>query len=77
VELGRGSPRPKGRVTSLTARLDRLEEACAAVETGLSVDAGFTIQRFGASGAASTDLNFRTQRERLIDGMHKAGVPEG
>jgi hypothetical protein len=35
----------------------------------------FTINRFRA-GAESDNLTFLTQRERVYEGMRKAGVPE-
>jgi hypothetical protein len=57
------------------AQLSRIEEARAAIKTGLALNPMFTIHRFRA-GAESDNLTFLTQRERIYEGMRKAGVPE-
>jgi TolB-like protein/class 3 adenylate cyclase len=57
------------------AQLSRIEEARAAIKTGLALNPMFTINRFRA-GAESDNLTFLTQRERIYEGMRKAGVPE-
>jgi TolB-like protein/class 3 adenylate cyclase len=57
------------------AQLSRIEEARAAIKTGLALNPMFTINRFRA-GAESDNPTFLAQRERLFDGMRKAGVPE-
>jgi TolB-like protein/class 3 adenylate cyclase len=77
IEANRNNSLSNFFLAAALAHLDRLDEARAAVQAGLSVDAGFTIRRFRASGAASTNQKFREQRERVIDGMRLAGVPEG
>jgi tetratricopeptide (TPR) repeat protein len=58
------------------AHLGRLEEAVAEVKAGLALDPNFTLRHFRA-GLASDNPTFLAQRERLHDGMRKAGVPEG
>jgi tetratricopeptide (TPR) repeat protein len=58
------------------AQLGRLEEARAAVHAGLALDPTFTIRRFRA-GRASDHPVYLTHREHVLDGLHKAGVPEG
>jgi len=58
------------------AHLDQMSEARAATKSGLSLDPTFTIHRFRA-GASSDNPTYLSQRERLIDGIRKAGVPEG
>ena len=58
------------------ANLGRLDEARGEAQTGLALDSGFTVRRFRA-GAESDNPVFLEQRERLIEGMRKAGVPEG
>jgi hypothetical protein len=50
--------------------------ARAATEAGLSFDPTFTIRRFRA-GASSDNPTYLAQRERVIDGLRKTGVPEG
>ena len=57
------------------AHLGRLDEARAADKAGLSLDPTFTISRFRA-GPASDNPTYLAQRERIYEGMRKAGVPE-
>jgi TolB-like protein/class 3 adenylate cyclase/Flp pilus assembly protein TadD len=56
--------------------LGKLEEARAETQAGLALNPTFTIRRFRL-GAESDNPVFLKQRERLMDGMRKAGVPEG
>jgi TolB-like protein/class 3 adenylate cyclase len=58
------------------AHLGRHDEARAAVQAGLALDPAFTIARVRA-GAATDNPTYLSQRERIYDGMRKAGVPEG
>jgi TolB-like protein/class 3 adenylate cyclase/Flp pilus assembly protein TadD len=58
------------------AHLGRRDEARAAVQAGLALLPAFTIARVRA-GAATDNPTYLSQRERLIDGMRMAGVPEG
>jgi TolB-like protein/class 3 adenylate cyclase/Flp pilus assembly protein TadD len=58
------------------AHLGRLDEARAEVQAGLALDPKFALRRFRA-GSASDNPTFLAQRERINDGMRKAGVPEG
>jgi hypothetical protein len=53
-----------------------VDDARAAVRAGLGVDPAFTIARW-RNIAMSDNPTFLAQRERIRDGMHKAGVPEG
>lgn len=57
------------------AHLGTLNEARAATKAGLELDPTFTIRRFRA-GASSDNPTYFAQRERVYDGMRKAGVPE-
>jgi TolB-like protein/class 3 adenylate cyclase/tetratricopeptide (TPR) repeat protein len=60
------------------ARLGELDEARAAVLAGLALDPSFTIRRFrDVSNANSDNPTFLAGRDRAIDGMRMAGVPEG
>jgi tetratricopeptide (TPR) repeat protein len=60
------------------ARLGRLNEARAAVQGGLALDPSFTIRRFRDVTRALHDSPiFLAGREREIEGMRLAGVPEG
>ena len=56
--------------------LGRLDEARAAAQAGLALDPTFTIRRFRA-GVSSDNATYLAGRERMYDGMRKAGVPEG
>ncbi len=56
--------------------LGRLDEAQAEVQAGLALNPGFTLRRYRA-GAQSDNPNFLKRRERIIEDMRKAGVPEG
>ena len=58
------------------ARLGELDEARAAAQAGLALDPSFTIRRFRAN-ASSDNPTYLAGRERLIEGMRLAGVPEG
>jgi TolB-like protein/Tfp pilus assembly protein PilF len=58
--------------------LGELDEAQAAVQAGLALDPGFTIRRYrDATNARSDNATFLAGRERTIEGMRMAGVPEG
>jgi hypothetical protein len=58
------------------AHCGNLVEAWGAVEAGLALDPTFTIAHFVA-GAYSDNPVYLAGRERLIEGMRQAGVPEG
>jgi hypothetical protein len=48
------------------------------VKAGLALDPSFTIRRFrDATSARSDNPTFLAGRERAIEGMRLAGVPEG
>jgi hypothetical protein len=60
------------------ARLGRLDEARAFVNAGLALDPRFTIRRYrDVTYSNSDNPTYRAGRERLIEGMRLAGVPEG
>ena len=56
--------------------LGRRDDAQAEVQAGLALDPKFTIRRFRA-GASSDNPIYLKQRERVIQAMQKAGIPEG
>jgi hypothetical protein len=58
------------------ALLGSLDEARAAGQEGLVLYPNFTLRRFRAA-AASSNPTFLAQRERIIEGMRLAGLPEG
>ena len=57
------------------AQLNRLDEARAAAQSGLALDPSCTIRRFRL-GAATDEPIYLAARERVYEGMRKAGVPE-
>jgi TolB-like protein/class 3 adenylate cyclase/Tfp pilus assembly protein PilF len=58
------------------ARLGKLDEAWAAVNSGLALDPRFTIRRLRANAPSDNPI-YLAGRERLVEGMRLAGVPEG
>jgi TolB-like protein/class 3 adenylate cyclase len=57
------------------AHLGRLDEARREAQAGLALDPKFTIKRF-REGVQDDNQIYLAQRERVIEGMRKAGVPE-
>jgi tetratricopeptide (TPR) repeat protein len=76
IELNQNYPLAHFQLATGLAHLGRLEEARSAVQAGLALDPTFTIRRF-RSGAPSDNPTYLAQRERLYEGMCKAGVPQG
>jgi TolB-like protein/class 3 adenylate cyclase len=76
VEANRNSATQHFWLAASLAQLGRIEEARATAQAGLSLDPTFTIHRFRA-GASSDNPTYLAQRERIYEGMRKAGVPEG
>ena len=65
-------------LAAVLARLGKLDEARAAVNAGLALDPRFTIRRYrDVSYAMGDNPTYLAGRERLIEGMRLAGVPEG
>jgi TolB-like protein/class 3 adenylate cyclase/Tfp pilus assembly protein PilF len=64
------------QLAAAVARLGKLDEGRAAVKSGLALDPRFTILRFRAD-APSDNPSYVAGRERLVEGMRLAGVPEG
>lgn len=56
------------------AHLGRIDEARAAAKAGLALEPSFTISRFRA-GARSDNPVYLAGRERIYDGMRRAGIP--
>jgi tetratricopeptide (TPR) repeat protein len=76
LEMNPNYPIAQFYLATALAHLGRLEEAHSAARAGLALDSAFTLRRFRA-GAQSNNPTYLAQRERLYDGMRKAGVPEG
>jgi hypothetical protein len=78
VEANRNFPLPQFLLASALAHLGRQEAARTAVRAGLALDPTFTIRRARLFLTSVRDnAIWQSQTERIFDGMHKAGVPEG
>ena len=75
VETNRNFPSSRFALAAALARLGRLAEARSEAQAGLAIHPQFTISRFRA-GMWSQDLTATEGRERFIDGLRKAGIPE-
>jgi hypothetical protein len=65
-------------LAAVLARLGELDEARSVAQAGLALDPSFTIRRYrDASNARSDNPTFLGWRDRAIEGMRMAGVPEG
>jgi tetratricopeptide (TPR) repeat protein len=76
LEINRNLPIAYFYLAAALAQLGRLDEAQAANQAGLALIPTFTIARWRRS-APSDNPTILAQRERICDGMRKAGVPEG
>ena len=76
IEANRNYPLAHFWLAAALAQLGRLDEARQAVQPGLALAPGFTLARYRA-GVQSDNPTYHAQRERIIEGMGKAGVPEG
>ena len=78
IEANRSHPHPHFVLGVALALLGRLDEARSSVKAGLALNPTFTIARAGAAWSAmSDDPTHLAQLERLLDGLRKAGVPDG
>jgi tetratricopeptide (TPR) repeat protein len=75
IDANRNFPLHHFCLAAALAHLGRLGEARSAVQAGLGLNSTFTISHFRAS-ALSDNPTFLAQRERICEGMRKAGVPE-
>jgi TolB-like protein/Tfp pilus assembly protein PilF len=65
-------------LAAVLARLGEPDEARATVQAGLALDPSFTIRRFrDATNVMGDNPTFLAGRDREIEGMRLAGVPEG
>ena len=76
IEINRNYPNSRLWLGATLESLGRHDEARAEVQAGLALDPKFSIRRIRVA-AQSDNPVFLKQRERLIDPMRKAGVPEG
>jgi hypothetical protein len=68
-------PTPRFWLAAALAHLGRREEACEQARAGLELNPGFTIARL-RSWAFSDNPVYLAGRERVYDGLRKAGLPE-
>jgi TolB-like protein/tetratricopeptide (TPR) repeat protein len=77
LEANRNYPVAHFHLASALAWLGELDAARASVQAGLALDPSFTIRRFRRTNAWSDNPIFLAGRERTLEGMRLAGVPEG
>ena len=75
VELNPNWPTPHFWLAAALAHLGRREEAGEQARAGLELNPGFTIARLRSS-AFSDNPVYLAGRERVYDGLRKAGLPE-
>jgi TolB-like protein/class 3 adenylate cyclase/Flp pilus assembly protein TadD len=75
VDASRNYPLNHFYNAAALAHLGRQVEAEAEVKAGLAMASGFNLSRF-RGGAESDNAVYLAQRERVTEGMRKAGVPE-
>jgi tetratricopeptide (TPR) repeat protein len=76
IELNRNYATGRFYYAAILAELGRADEAKAEVKAALALNPDFTPQRYRA-GAQSDNPVFLKGRERIIEDMRRAGVPEG
>jgi TolB-like protein/class 3 adenylate cyclase/Tfp pilus assembly protein PilF len=76
IELNPNFPIWHFILAAALAHLGKLREAKAEAEAGLELDPTFTVRRFDLS-PRSDNPTYLKQHERIVNGMRKAGVPEG
>jgi len=75
LEMNRNNPNTLFMMAAALAELDRIDEAKAAVQAGLAFAPMFNMRRYRTS-AFSDHPDYLAQRERVIAGLFKAGLPE-
>ena len=76
IDTNRNFPLAHFFLAAVLAQVSSLDEARREVAAGLALDQSFTISRFRGS-AVSNNPRYLALRQRLIEGMREAGVPEG
>ena len=75
IGVDRNLPNAHFYLAAALAHLGRLDEAKASLTAGLAINPAYTISGFRA-GSFSDNPTFLAQRERVYEGLRKAGVPE-
>ena len=76
IELNRNWPFVHFFLAAALANLGKLDEAQGETRVGLTLNSTFTIRRFRADQESDNPI-FSAGKEHIIEGMQKAGVPEG
>jgi tetratricopeptide (TPR) repeat protein len=76
IEMNRNFPRAYFWLAAALAQLNRLDEAKFTVQAGLALVPTYTVRGF-RDRASNDHPTFLAQRERIVEGMRKAGIPEG
>ena len=76
IEASPNSPIVHFYLAAALVLLGAVDEARAAAQAGLVLDPTFTIRRYRA-GAQSDNPNYLVWRERMLQAMQMAGLPEG
>ena len=75
IEINRTFPLAHFFLAAALANLGKLDEARAETQAGRALNPNFSVHGFRV-GAESNNPIFLTQRERLLEGLRKAGVRE-
>jgi tetratricopeptide (TPR) repeat protein len=75
IELNRNYATARFIYAVTLVELGRLDEAKTEVKAALALNPDFTLRRY-RDGAQSDDPVFLKGRERIMEDMRKAGVPE-
>jgi TolB-like protein/DNA-binding SARP family transcriptional activator len=76
IEINRNHPLAHFNLAAALAHFDRLDEARSAVQEGLALNPTFTLCQHRL-GQLSDNPTYLAQHERVVEGLRKAGVPEG
>ena len=76
IEFNRNEPFAHFHLAAALAHLGQLAESQAALQAGLAIRPGLTIRHYKAR-SLSDNPTYLLQQERVIEGLRKAGVPEG
>jgi tetratricopeptide (TPR) repeat protein len=75
IGVDRNLPNAHFYLAAALAHLGRVDDAKAALMAGLAINPAYTVSGFRA-GSFSDNPTFLAQRERVYEGLRKAGVPE-
>ena len=75
LDSNRNYPPTHFYLAAAFAQLGRPDEARSAVNAGLALDQRFTLERFRLSAESDNPI-YLARRDRLIDHLRQAGVPE-